>query len=637
MAFGFGGAPGVPQGLSADDIKRLLAQQAGVPGAPPMTAPDQGQPPAPSIPFGFGAPPFGAPSMPGALPPQTMGAAPMPPTRPPGLGYDPLVAENEAATRAAEQQLHMVPQASPVRAPRPLSFGAPAQPAPAPSASPQFLADDAPMPNVRVPLPPARPNFGLVPGVTAQADMPAADAVPTAGTMPAPTAQPAAPDAPGFSFGNLFQKLGESGVGDTLIGLGTGLMSTKGFGNGLAVGFQNAQKYNAQRSVSDLARAELALKTGKVQRETEATNLTRQSLIRGGHDEAKVDLALAASRAGHSEALNNLLKTAVPAPREAPWDWQKQADGSYSPTVGGPQDPDRIAAQAKAREADKTQTPLTDPDARLRAGIPANDTRPAWADPDGRVTFNEGPKAQVATMVGPRGEKVSRIFNPATGTFDEPNYGSSPPQVTIDNSGVPPGVDPATYRKELAKATVKEEQAASQRATQAVGAMPIIERAQQAYERLGKNGGIGPYAASGFNRTVTGVLGGQNEVDRQEYEAAAKDLELLKAQISMKGQGAITEGERKLLSLTLPRLDAASAATGLATLRGLRSSFNSAMTADRLPSYGSGRSQGAPQSSASPQAPVPAPAKAPGLRYQQLIGSGMSKDAAYARMREEGF
>ncbi|MCC0808065.1 hypothetical protein FPV16_17920 [Methylobacterium sp. W2] len=409
MAFGFGAAPGVPQGLSADDIKRLLAQQAGVSGAPQMPPPDQGQPPAPSIPFGFGASLFGAPSVPGALPPQA-GAAPMPPTRPPGMGYDPLVAENEAATRAAEAQTGMVPQAPPARAPRPLSFGASAQPVPAPTASPQFLADDAPMPNVRVPLPPVRPNFGLVPGATAQADMPAADAIPASGTMPAPTAQPAASSAPGFSFGSLFQKLGESGVGDTLIGLGTGLMSTKGFGPGLNAGFQNAQKYNVQRAVSDLARAELALKTGKVQRETAANNSTRASLIQAGHAPEKVDLAISASGAGHSEALNNLLKTAVPAPVEPKFGWEKRSDGTLAPVVGGPEDPNYLRRQNQASaegtaagKPDDTYAQVPEAE-RVSLGLPTGSYQRdskgklSAVNPSGQTINMGGEKAQDATV-----------------------------------------------------------------------------------------------------------------------------------------------------------------------------------------------------------------------------------------------
>ncbi|MHC2016257.1 hypothetical protein [Methylobacterium sp. CM6247] len=336
------------------------------------------------------------------------------------------MAENEAATRAAEMQTGMVPQASPVRAPRPLSFGAPAQPVPASSASPQFLAEDAPMPNSRVPMPPVRPNFGLVPGVTAQADMPTADAVPTAGTMPAPTAQPAAPDAPGFSLGGFFQKLGESGVSDQLIGIGTGLMTTKGFGPGLAAGFQNAQKASAQRAVSDLARAELEMKTGKVRRETEANNSTRASLIRAGHAPEKVDLAISASGAGHSEALNNLLKTAVPAPQEVPFGWVKQADGSYAPAVGGPQDPNTLRQQKMAGELTPQQieekaaaqtrgTNSATPDADFTLG-PGQERRSA----DGRVIAKADPsKAEGFDM-----EKTLRSdFNKNLGSFQDVHDG----------------------------------------------------------------------------------------------------------------------------------------------------------------------------------------------------------------------
>jgi hypothetical protein len=131
------------------------------------------------------------------------------------------------------------------------------------------------------------------------------------------------------------------------------------------------------------------LKTGKVQREAEATNLTRQSLIRGGHDEAKVDLALAASRAGHSEALNNLLKTAVPAPVEPRFGWEKRPDGTLAPVVGGPEDPNYLRRQNQASaegtaagKPDDTYTQLPETE-RVSLGLPAGSYQ---VDSKGKVT-----------------------------------------------------------------------------------------------------------------------------------------------------------------------------------------------------------------------------------------------------------
>lgn len=102
-----------------------------------------------------------------------------------------------------------------------------------------------------------------------------------------------------------------------------------------------------------------------------------------------------------------------------------------------------------------------------------------------------------------------------------------------------------------------------------------------------------------------------NEVLRQEYEAAAKDLELFQAQTKMKGQGAITESERKLLALTLPRLDAVDGATGLTTLRAMREELGRSLQAAQgspLASPGTGIRPGAPAPAASAAAPGSTPA-----------------------------
>lgn len=146
---------------------------------------------------------------------------------------------------------------------------------------------------------------------------------------------------------------------------------------------------------------------------------------------------------------------------------------------------------------------------------------------------------------------------------------------------VPPGVDPKAWRIELAKKIADQEAANLQSATQLKNYMPHVDRAMAAYEKLGNMNAIGPVAASAPNRMVAGALHGTMlgdvnnwstaEATRQEYEAAKSQLELLQAQISLKGQGAVSDAERRLLAITLPRLDAADPKTGLETLRVIRS------------------------------------------------------------------
>lgn len=139
--------------------------------------------------------------------------------------------------------------------------------------------------------------------------------------------------------------------------------------------------------------------------------------------------------------------------------------------------------------------------------------------------------------------------------------------------GLPAGADPKKFREAQAAKAAEEAQTNRQKQEAGEFVMPYIDRAHAAYKRLGEIGAIGPISASGFNRTVGGTFGTEAEKLRQDYEAAAKQLELYKAQIQMKGQGQITEGERKILQLTLPRLDAADPKTGLQTLDMLRNDF----------------------------------------------------------------
>ena len=439
-------------------------------------------------------------------------------------------------------------------------------------------------------------------------------AQPIAAGQPTGAPNPSSPAGP--SIGDrIFAGLADPKVSSMLTSLGIGLLSNKGFGAGVASGLKTFQEGESKRAVTDLARAEYGLKAAKVQQEQLGNNATVAALMRGGYSQQDALGLVQASIAGHKEGLQNALNNLYPK-KEIPSGFTLDASGTAIPIPGGPQDLATIKAQAEARQEDKTITPLSDPTARLKAGIAQNDTRQAWIDPNGKVTFDDGQTPRLFTVKGPSGETVTKRYNPATGQAEE-IPGAAPP--AVDTTGIPAGVDPATYRKELAKATVSEQKGATQRTQQAHAAMPILDRAEQAYGRLAQNGGIGPYQASGLNRAIGGMAGRQNEIDRQEYEAAAKDLELLKAQISMKGQGAISDSERRLLGYTLPRLDAASAETGLNTLRGIRDQFGRTIGTEGLPTrQGAGQGQGPTTGAA---IPIPGPAvqalqRDPNLRDQ---------------------
>jgi hypothetical protein len=150
--------------------------------------------------------------------------------------------------------------------------------------------------------------------------------------------------------------------------------------------------------------------------------------------------------------------------------------------------------------------------------------------------------------------------------------------------------------KEAYGSKVAGEMASAQGAADAMKmAEPILDRAQRAYYNLSQNNAVGPIQASEAWRKTQGVFGAKNEALRQDYEQAAKELELLQAQIKMKGQGTITDSERRILQLTLPRLDAADPKTGLETLRQLKLQMRAAQEKpERIRQRGTGTTEDAP-------------------------------------------
>jgi hypothetical protein len=136
------------------------------------------------------------------------------------------------------------------------------------------------------------------------------------------------------------------------------------------------------------------------------------------------------------------------------------------------------------------------------------------------------------------------------------------PQPPADPT-MPKGVDPKEWMKKKADAAVKEEQAIEESKKTAEMVGPVIDDARAAYEELSKNNAIGPTQALGPVRYVEGVVGNKNEILRQRYEAAIAKLQLLQSRVYMKGQGAVSDFERRLIGATFPSLGAASGKIGL--------------------------------------------------------------------------
>ncbi|WP_156311741.1 hypothetical protein [Methylobacterium platani] len=424
------------------------------------------------------------------------------------------------------------------------------------------------------PLPPPRPTEF---GGTGSWDVPE--------TAPHAIAAQGQPPAGGEGAG-LFDRFRSavSPYSDLMMGVGMGLMTKRGIGPAIAAGMQYADQFANSSAARDLASAKQATETLKLR---QALGNTEQLARLAVQKNPGWTIEQGRAAVANQSYANELLKGFVP-----PTEQYRQET-----------DPQGNVWKVNTRTGERT------------VSLQAKDEK---APPVHSFTLADG-------------SKVDRVFNSQSGQWEAPGYGANPPVAQQDDTtGIPPGVDPDTYRKELAKKTVAQQASATDRAAMANTYLPILDRAERAYSALGQASGIGPMNASTLNRTIGGAFGASNEKLRQEYEAAAKELELAQAQIKLKGQGSITDSERRLLALTLPRLDAADPQTGLTTLQAMRGQFERALSADRLPSYG----QGAPQPAAPPASGMMQQRRA--SRFEELLSSGLSKQDAFARMKQEG-
>lgn len=213
-------------------------------------------------------------------------------------------------------------------------------------------------------------------------------------------------------------------------------------------------------------------------------------------------------------------------------------------------------------------------------------------------------------------DAYGQFQDPETGiaygyTKGDPNSVKRLTPMGPDGAGTP-GVSPKKLAEARAGEIAKAEAGALKKGEVAQTTMPIVDRALSAYQKLNDMGEVGPVVGSAPMRAVSALGHKDHEAIRQEYEAAAKDLELMQAQLKMKGQGAITEGERRILALTLPRLDAINGRTGLTTLQMLRKQMDNDLAVAQsspLASPSTGIRQ--PGAAPAPQAPSAAPAAAP--------------------------
>ena len=432
MAFGLGGVPGAVGDLSPEMIARLLQQGRSQDQATGVLAPLFDRAPmAPAQSFGGTSGTIVPPAQPGGalsgvLPgPQATGAL----GKPPAASDD----DDEAAPPSPN-----APSARTVPLPpaRPAEFGGEGM-RPVDSFDP--LSGQAVSGSPKLVAPPGMPGAG-----------------------PAGATAPSA--SPGFSLGGLFDRLSQSGVGDQMMAMAGGLLQGKNFGEGLGKAFEAAGKASALGAATRLADAKTA--------QAQATLSGNAAVYKQYHPNASPEELLAGSQ--NSAIMTDLFKRGLPATETYKQDkdedgniWQtNSSNGQRSLLKGADKDdvqlitdpvtgtvravrkseifPDRVVGASAAQqvgapstaepangadsnvrtvfEGNRGFTPLTNPTARLKAGIRQNDDRAAWMGADGKVTFEPGaPSTTINMDLGKKaaGEADAQILKKIDTSYDK--------------------------------------------------------------------------------------------------------------------------------------------------------------------------------------------------------------------------
>ncbi len=213
---------------------------------------------------------------------------------------------------------------------------------------------EAPAPRA-MPTPPARPlNFGSLPAPAAPAEPAPTPASPAPTTTASVAPSPATAPEPA-SGGSIFGRLGDPRVANVLLGISQGLLSTKGFGQGIAAGIGAASKLNKDQAVTDLAQAEYGLKAQKARQEAGALTGNAAILKKVYPNLSDVE---AQAQASNGAAVTEALKIL------------------RDPNHGLDNDPAIIRAKAQAQaegsaagKPDDTYSPLSEAD-RIARGLP---------------------------------------------------------------------------------------------------------------------------------------------------------------------------------------------------------------------------------------------------------------------------
>ncbi|MET3483111.1 hypothetical protein [Methylobacterium sp. 1973] len=162
----------------------------------------------------------------------------------------------------------------------------------------------------------------------------------------APSSTPTADNSPGF-----LSRLSDPRVYNTLLGVGSGILSGKNFAEGLGQGVQNAAALNAHQGANDLAQAKSRMEQYKLQRELAGQNQTAKIISQ----KMGIPLEDATALAMNPTYVQGFLSSQFGAQDGR----VRNADGTMSVVPGSQQDPTQVAAVATAQRPTPEQTKAT--------------------------------------------------------------------------------------------------------------------------------------------------------------------------------------------------------------------------------------------------------------------------------------
>ncbi len=423
-----GGGGGSMSMADQYSLARGMTNLAGRMNAEPQAPPGQPQQPAqaPQQSTQAAAPPMVAPfSFAGAMPsaPMEVGG---------GRGFGPgsagagLPMPSGGDSLGTPASTGSIAGAQRAQAGRPLPFiGAPR--ATNPAASPMTASQDG------APLPLPRPTeFGGT-GTWAQPEGPA-----TAPQAAAGSGAPAAAGGPSF-----LERLGQ-GIGDNadlLTSIGMGLLSTRGLGQGVAVGLKNYQDQQSKKEATGIARAELGLRLQKAAQD--ATGLKgNQALVKAAFPDLTPEQLASSNPQLVTAAIAKLQNSNAGREMRADSNGVQRWVDSGQPVFAGDEGKSKWT-QARTPDGGTILYDESDP-SKNQVLIPGQPVRVATEEErraygigpgqavkmtpkDGPVLIGGSNTPQVKTFEQRDGSKVERQWDPATNTWAEPNYGANPP------------------------------------------------------------------------------------------------------------------------------------------------------------------------------------------------------------------